>query len=80
MELMHQGMMGPGMMGGRGHGMMDDDHRQGMMNNPSGASNRSNKSESTSVDQRMQRMEDRMNQMQLMMEQMLRHEQQQYQD
>lgn len=75
MDLMHQGMMGSGMMGG-GRGMMNDEQRQGMMNSQPGASNRSNMSGSPSVDQRMQGMEDRMNQMQLMMEQMLRHEQQ----
>ncbi len=79
MDLMHGGMMGPGMMGG-GHGMMDGNHGQGMMNSQSGGGNRSSKSEGSNVDQRLRRMEDRMNQMQLMMEQMLRHEQQQHQD
>ena len=79
MDLMHQGMMGPGMMGG-GRGMMNDDQRQGMMNSQPGAGNRSNSSESPNVEQRMRGMEDRMNQMQLMMEQMLRHERQRYEE
>ncbi|MBW0147372.1 hypothetical protein KXD86_07675 [Marinobacter sp. CAU 1620] len=86
MELMHQGMMGPGMMGGGSQGMMGGGSQgmmggnqgQGMMNNQSG--DRSANADKGTVDQRMRMMEDRMDQMQLMMEQMFRHQQQRNQN
>jgi hypothetical protein len=65
MELMHDGMMGPGMMQGR-HGMMNGQH---MMND-----RESNKGNGPSTDQKLQMMQERMDQMQLMMEQMLQHQ------
>ncbi|MBD3640847.1 MAG: hypothetical protein HUJ18_07610 [Marinobacter sp.] len=75
MELMHRGMMGPGMMGGSG-GMMGGNQGQGMMNNQPGQGNRQGNGAGMSPDQRLQFMEQRMDQMQLMMEQMLQHQRQ----
>lgn len=71
MDLMHRGMMGPGMMGGSG-AMMGGNQGQGMMNNQPGQGNAAG----MSPDQRLQFMEERMDQMQLMMEQMLQHQRQ----
>ncbi|MDO3720759.1 hypothetical protein QVZ43_03425 [Marinobacter sp. chi1] len=76
MELMHKGMMGPGMMGYGGQGMMHGNQGQGMMQGQPGSGKQSDGGDQPSVDQRMRMMEERMNQMQLMMEQMFRHQQQ----
>jgi len=75
MELMHRGMMGPGMMGGSG-AMMGGNQGQGMMNSQPGQGNRQGNPSGFSPDQRLQFMENRMDQMQLMMEQMLQHQRQ----
>lgn len=69
MELMHKNMMGPGMMGGAG--MMG----QGMMGNSSNGNSGSENAKGMGTEERLRFMEERMNQMQLMMEQMLRHQQ-----
>lgn len=76
MELMHEGMMGPGMMGYGGHGMMHGNQGQGMMQGQPSSGNQSGDDKQPNVDQRMRMMEERMNQIQLMMEQMFRHQQQ----
>lgn len=87
MQMMRGGMMGPGMM--NGSGMMG--HGQGMMgngNHPMMKNNQGNKSAQKngagraggadlSTEQRLEMMESRLNQMQLMMEQMLEHQQSQ---
>ncbi|WP_417567561.1 hypothetical protein [Marinobacter sp.] len=85
MELMHQGMMGPGMMGG-GQGNMNNQgmmNNEGMMNNqgqakkqPGNAQGKNSGAAGMDYQQRMDLMENRMNQMQLMMEQMLEHQRQ----
>lgn len=73
MELMHQGMMGPGMMGG-GQGMMNN---QGQAKKqPGNAQGKNSGAAGMDYQQRMDLMENRMNQMQLMMEQMLEHQRQ----
>ncbi|PVY78139.1 hypothetical protein C8D92_102175 [Tamilnaduibacter salinus] len=71
MELMHRGMMGPGMMQGH-QGMMGDGMGEGM----NGQSQSKDKRRTQSVDKRIEMMQQRMDQMQLMMEQMLEHQKQ----
>ncbi|MBZ2168867.1 DUF4175 domain-containing protein [Marinobacter sp. F4216] len=80
MGLMHEGMMGPGMMGQSGHGMMHGNQGQGMMQGQPESGKQSKGANQPSVDQRMRMMEERMNQMQLMMEQMFRRQQQMHQN
>ncbi|KAA1176419.1 hypothetical protein FWJ25_02085 [Marinobacter salinexigens] len=69
MELMHRNMMGPG---AGNSGMMG----QGMMGGQADNNQRPGNGADMSSEERLQFMEERMNQMQLMMEQMLRHQQQ----
>ena len=75
MGMMRGGMMrdNQGMMGNQGQGMRGN-QGQGMMGNQS----QGNRRDDAGLDneQRLQMMENRMNQMQLMMEQMLEHQQQ----
>ncbi|XKH00879.1 DUF4175 domain-containing protein [Marinobacter nauticus] len=63
MNLMHQGMMGPGMMGGNQGSGMKNNAQSGNQAGPVG-------------EQQFQLMQERMDQMQLMMEQMLKRQQQ----
>lgn len=72
MEMMHQGMMGPGTRQG-GQGMMGGDQNRSMMNNNAQSGEAA---AGPAGDQRLQMIQQRMDQMQLMMEQMLKRQQQ----